>query len=210
MLLKNTGTTYLHWFSRISKKTQRYPCKSQYGFQKKISTAHAVLDLVTTSFDNINNNLYTGLLFLDLRKAFDTVSHEILLSKLDHYGIRGSAHKLMQSFLNRKQFVGINGVNSEVERGTYGVAQGSTLSPLLFLLYINDLPCSTNCLPRLFADDTCLVINSPNLGTLENLINEDLANVYKWLQAKKLHLNSAKSNYLIVAPKMNPISSQIC
>ena len=78
----------------------------------------AVLDLVAKPFDNINNNLYTGLLFFDLQKAFDTVSHEILLSKLDHYGIRGSAHTLMQSFLDRKQFVSINGINSVIERVT--------------------------------------------------------------------------------------------
>ena len=68
-------------------------------------------------------NLYTGLLFLNLQKAFNTVPHEILLSKLDHYGVRGFAHKLMQSFLNRKQSVCINGVHSVIERVTYGVAQ---------------------------------------------------------------------------------------
>ena len=101
MLLKNTGTSYLHSVATISKKTQRN-YTSQYGFQKEISTAHALLDLIATSFDNINNNLL-GLLFLDLQKAFDTVSHEILLSKLNHYDNRGSAHKLMQSFSGRKQ-----------------------------------------------------------------------------------------------------------
>ena len=136
--------------------------------------------------------------------------HEILLSKLDRYGIRGSTHKLMQLFRNRKQFVSINGINSVIELVTYGVAQGSTLGPLLFLFYINDLPCFTYCLPRLSADDTCLAINSPELCTQENEKNKDLANVFKWLLAKKLHLNPAKSNYLIVAPTMNRIPSQIC
>ena len=183
MLLKNTGTSdllYIHFVEFLKK--HGVVDKSQYGFQKKISTAHSVLDLVTTSFASINNNLYTGLLFLDLRKAFDTVLHEILPSKLDYYGIRGFAHKLMQSFLNRKQLVSINGINSKVERVTYGVAQDSTLDSPLFLLYINDLPCSTKCLPRLFADDTCLVIYSPNLITPQNIMSKDLANVYKWLQ----------------------------
>ena len=84
-----------------------------------------------------------------------------------------------------------------------------TLGPLLFLLYINDLPCSTDCFTRLFADDTHLLINSPELSTLENVMNKDLANVYKWFQANKLHLNSARSNYLIVTSKMNLIPSQI-
>ena len=73
--------------------------KAQHGFQQGISTSHAILDILTTAFDNIDRNFYTGLIFLDLRKAFDTVSHDILLAKLDHYGIRGPALQLMNSFL---------------------------------------------------------------------------------------------------------------
>ena len=137
------------------------------------------------------------------------MSHEIL-SKLDHYNIWGSTHKLMQSFFNRKQFVSINGINSVIERVTYGVAQGLTLGSLLFLLYINDLPCSATCLPRLFPNDTYLVINSPELRTLENVMSKDLVNVYQWLQSNKLYLNPAKFNYLIVVPKINQTPSQIC
>ena len=136
--------------------------KTQYGFQKNISTNHVLIDVVTNSFDNINANLYTGLVFLDLTKAFDTVSHDILLCKLDHYGIRGKANELLHAFLKRKQYVSINGTNSSLLPNKYGVPQGSTLGPLLFLLYINDLPSSVTCEPRFFADDTCLVYSSPN------------------------------------------------
>ena len=96
-------------------------------------------------------------MLLDLAKAFDTVSHDTLLSKLDHYVIRGTAKDLLQSFLKRKQFVFANGCKSSIENNNYGVAQGSTLGPLLFLIYVNDLPSSVNCIPRLFTDDTCLV-----------------------------------------------------
>ena len=81
---------------------------TQYGFQSNRSTNHALTDVITNSFENINKNLYTGLIFLDLTKAFDTVNHEILLVKLDHYGIRGQANDLLRAFLNRKQFVSIN------------------------------------------------------------------------------------------------------
>ena len=77
--------------------------KTQYGFQKNISTNHAIFDVVTNSSENINSKLYTGLVFLDLTKAFDTVRHEILIHKRYHYGIRGQTNKLMQAFLNRKQ-----------------------------------------------------------------------------------------------------------
>ena len=140
---------------------------TQYGFQAKLSTTHALLDVITSSFENIKDNLCTGLILLDLAKAFDTVSHDILLSKLDHYGIRGTAKDLLQSFLKRKQFVFANGCKSNIENNNYGVAQGSTLGPLLFLVYANDLPSSVNCIPRLFADDTCLVYSEKKTAKID-------------------------------------------
>ena len=157
--------------------------KSQYGFQKSISTEYAVLDIVLNAFKNINQNLFTGLIFLYLRKAFDTVSHSILLSKLDHYGIRGSANRLITSFLNRRQYVSVNGTNSDIKLITNGVEQGSTLGPILFFLYINDLYNSTYCIPRLFADDTCLVLHSPDPNNLEHIMNNELRNVDEWCRA---------------------------
>ena len=96
--------------------------KSQYVFQKNIAPSHACLDIVTTTLDNINQRKYTGLIFLDLQKAFDTVSHNILLKKLDHYGIRGPADKLICSFLHQKQYVSVDGMQSEIESITYGVS----------------------------------------------------------------------------------------
>ena len=77
--------------------------KNQIGFQSNVSTNHALVDVVSTCFDNINDNLFTGLIFLDLTKALDTVNHEILLHKLDHYGIRGQANNLPRAFLKRQQ-----------------------------------------------------------------------------------------------------------
>ena len=177
--------------------------KSQYGFQKHIAHSHACLDIVTTTLDNIHQRKYTELIFLDLQKAFDTVSHSILLKKLDHYSIRGPAHKLVCSLLHRKQYVSVDGTQSEIESITYGVAQGSILGPLLFLLHIDDLNNSVNCLPQLFADDTCLLIHSPNLASLETKMNKYLANVYNWSIANKLSLNPSKSNHLIISPKQN-------
>ena len=103
--------------------------KTQYGFQKNVSTNHAIIDVVTNSLENIDSKVYTGMVFLDLTKAFDTVSHEILIHKLDHYSIRGQANKLMQAFLNRKQYVLVNGIKSNLFINEYGVAQGSTLGP---------------------------------------------------------------------------------
>ena len=132
-----------------------------------------------------------------------------MLKKLDHYGIRGPAHKLICSFLHRKQYVSVDGIQSEIESITYDVAQGSILGPLLFLLYTNDLNNSVNCLPRLFADHTCLIIDSPNLASLETEMNKDLANVYDWCIANKLSLNPSKSNHLIISPKQNILSPDV-
>ena len=153
--------------------------KTQYGFQKNVSTNHAIIDVVTNFSENINSKLYTGLVFLDLTKAFDTVSHEILIHKLDHYGIRGQADKIMQPFLNRKQYVLVNGIKSNLLTNKYGVAQDSILGPLLFLLYINDLPYSVNCNSRFFADDTCLVYSSPTPA----MFNTALIKIYKIFQS---------------------------
>ena len=152
---------YKRVFSFLSKNNVLAP--QQYGFQKSISTIYAILELLTATYDNINANNYTGILFLDLTKAFDTICHQILLAKLQHYGIRGPSHQLIKSFLERKQFVSINGVNSDLHHNSFGVPQGSTLGPLLFLIYINDLPNAVLGSTTLFADDTCLMLRNSNL-----------------------------------------------
>jgi len=94
-----------------------------------------LLKKVSTSFDNIHNREYTGLVLLDLKKTFDSVSHKILLNKLEHYGIRDPTLTLLKSFLQRQQYVSPNGCKSKLQSNGYGVPQGSTLGPLLFILY---------------------------------------------------------------------------
>ena len=130
--------------------------QNQFGFRKNNSTVYAsaqITEMITVSIDN--RNFGCGI-FVDLRKAFDTVNHEILLIKLEHYGIRDSMLKWFQSYLLEcKQFVTFNGVSSELLVNSCRVPEGSVLGPLLFLLYINDLPNISKILNfYLFAEDT--------------------------------------------------------
>ena len=118
-------------------------------------------------------------IFLDLYKAFDTVDHRIILNKLEYYGIWGVVNDWFASYLsNRRQFVSLFGTNSDYQTVTCGVPQGSVLGPLLFLLYINDMPKCSNILEfHLFADDTNLFLNSPNILNLETNLNVELEKI---------------------------------
>ena len=184
--------------------------KTQYGFQAGKSTSHAILDVLTTAYEHINNHEYTGLILLDFKKAFDTVSQSILLYNLEHYGIRGVANKLLKSFLSdRCQFVSHHNSSSDTLINRFGVPQGSNLGPLLFLIYINDIPRALNSNPRLFADDTCLNINAVTPAMLSEKMNLELTTVHKWTTANKITVNPQKSHCLIIPPKKNHCISNI-
>ena len=130
-------------------------------------------------------------IFIDLRKAFDTVNHEILLNKLEHYGIRGNMLKWFQSYLSYlKQYVSVSGQSSELLAITCGVPQGSVLGPLLFLIDINDLSNISKVLNfYLFADDTNIYYESDSLQELEKTINKELNKLNLWLNVNRLSLN---------------------
>ena len=167
----------------------------QFGFRKGFSTNHALVDLIETIKDHIDKGDYVCSVFIDLRKAFDTVDHQILLDKLNFYGIRGICYNWFLSYLsNRQQYVSLDGYSSTIRDIKCGVPQGSTLGPLLFLLYINDLhKVFDKALMIHFADDTKLSFANKKLSTIENVMNYELKKLVSWLNCNKLSLNSDKT-----------------
>ena len=151
----------------------------QFGFRAGYSTNHAIISLTEYIRNKLDAGEYVCGVFVDLEKAFDTVHHDILCEKLKEYGLRGNINNLIKSYLSgRKQYVSINGIDSNVKDVTCGVPQGSSLGPLLFLIYINDFRA---CLSKTdcghFADDTFIIFSSKTPKTIETIVNFELKSV---------------------------------
>ena len=178
-----------------------------YSQQSSFRLLHSVLTcLLKCTNDwylNIENGTYTSVTFIDLKKAFDTVNHEILINKLKLYGVAGKELRWFQSYLsNRKQCCKVNGKLSDLGEVTCGVPQGSCLGPLLFIIYINDLPLSIkHSQVNMYADDTSLSFSSNSISTINEKVNEDLECLNTWLAGNKLSLNVAKTNSIVIGSR---------
>ena len=179
--------------------------KYQSGFRPCHSTVTALIQMCDNWFANMDKGLLTGVVFIDIRKAFDAVNHSILLDKLKRYGLSEVEITWFNSYLtNRKQQCLVNGHLSEPKEIICGVPQGSILGPLLFLIYINDLPnCLTNTTPCMFADDMQVYVSAPDMSCLVDYINPDLARINDWLNVNKLRSHKAKTKHIVIGSSYN-------
>ena len=177
---------------------------SQYGFRQAMSTCHALVDLVETVTSSLDNKLHTIGIFIDLKKAFDTVDHSLLCKKLEFYGIRGVAYNWVKSYLDyRNQYVSIDGYKSNVRSISCGVPHGSILGQKMFIMYINDM-CNISKIIKfiLFADDTNILCSDSNITRLSERVCGVLATLDSWFAINKLSLNITKTNFMLFGKRL--------
>jgi len=172
----------------------------QYGFRKFHNTTQALMSVNDLVINALGNKEKLMGVFLDLSKAFDTINVEILIHKMKMYGIRNTELNIINSFLtNRYQITFINNVFSQSTQLKTGIPQGSVLSPILFLIYVNDIKyfSSKSVLINLFADDTNIFVKSSTIADLFIQTNQLLENINEWFKSNKLSLNLNKTEYIV-------------
>merc|ERR1712002_868921 len=170
-----------------------------------MGTTQAVVKLLSLVVRAYNQRTYCACFFLDLRKAFDTVNHEFLIRKLEHYGLRGQCSDYMKSYYqNQKQYVHANNFNSSSRTVIYGVPQGSILGPICFSLFINDLPLAVEEDVVLFADDAAFIITGQTLEGLYRKIRKMFSDLSSYLNMNKLVPNSRKCKLMMFRSRATP------
>lgn len=190
---------YKRLYNFLEKHSMIY--KYQFGFRHDYSTTLALIEITDQIRQEIENKNFTIGIYIDLTKAFDLVHHNILIDKLQTYGIRGLPCELLKSYLsNRKQYTVTKNVQSEIKQTECGVPQGSVLGPLLFLIYVNDIQNSVDANVRMFADDTNIFITDKNPINAKRKAEDCLKNIIDWLNSNKLLISESKTNFSVFVP----------
>ena len=173
-------------------------CSKQFGFRAGYSTSNAIVEMVDKVVHSLDNKLYTVAVFLDLRKAFDTVNRDIFVNKMERLGFRGSIFNWFKDYLTNRTIFTDVGCHSDIRALNIGLPQGTVSSPYCFSIYINDMHrCSDKLNFIHFADDTTVYMSGSNLEQLCTEINIELQKLSMWLRAKRLSLNTNKTNYML-------------
>ena len=177
----------------------------QHGFRKSRSCEFQIINTIQDLAAGLDKSTQIDAILLDFSKAFDKVAHQRLFRKLHHYGVRASTLRWIQSFLgDRTQRVVVDGESSATAPVTSGVPQGTVLRPLLFLVYINDLPSRVKATARLFAHD-CLLYRTVNSSDDAASLQQDLDNLQEWEHAWQMHFNPDKCEVIHITRRRNRI-----
>lgn len=184
-------------------------CGEQFGFQSGKSTSGAIIRLTEFIYDSLNRGNHSISIFIDFKKAFDTVNHKILLDKLCCYGVGGMALHWFGSYLkDRNQMVRVGNSLSNRSVLNVGIPQGSVLGPILFIFYVNDIVRVSNVLvPLLFADDTTFSASNRDYPVLMDIINSELDKVRDWTIANRLSLNVSKTFAMLYTNRMRSVDA---
>ena len=190
-----------HLYDYLKRLDLLHPAQS--GFRQEHSCQTALINIIDKWIQDMNDGNINLAVLLDFKKAFDVVDHDILCKKLEIYGFDNTAVSFLKSYLNeRTQQVQIGNAHSEKLYIKYGVPQGSILGPLLFILYINDLPIyMQNCCTDLYADDSTLHLSGNCYQTLQSKVQEDLHGVEEWCNDNNMFINKNKTKYMIIGTK---------
>ena len=177
--------------------------RQQSGFRSLLSVVTCLISNTNDWYFHFDQGMCTGIVFGDLKKAFDTVDHDILLGKLSHYGTKNTEDKWFSSYLgNRRQCYRVNGITSNVENITCGVPQVSCFGPLLFLLYINDLSFALKCSKvTMYAYDTSLAHSAKDVKDIAGTMNIELENPKVWLHGNSLSLHIDKTTSMLIGTR---------
>ena len=176
--------------------------ENQSGFRKNRSCHTALTTMIEEWLLHINNNKLCGALFIDFAKAFDVIDHNLLCRKLNLYGVTGKTLQLIASFLNnREQYILLNPNTSSIQPVKYGVPQGSVLGPLLFAIYVNDLPLHIQEKSELFCDDTTIHTHHSNVHDISQSLQQSINTLKEWCKLNHMSLNPLKTKLMLLTTR---------